>query len=355
MRRFLAFVGFILALALLTINLPHITHASADEQVNVYDEQKNLVKSVVFVVGHDQYFVNGKTPGVKMDAKPFIEQGRTFVPVRYLSNALGVTDEHIGWEEKTKLVTLKQPGFPVVELVIGNKTIKSDGKAAAMDVAPQARQGRTYLPARWVAEALGYQVDWDPKLPNVVLCYPKGADKPDITGVLEYVKVPVQPEQPVTPPVEPKQPEQQPSGEVIDLTGKGESIAKYPWAKYLTPEYKINWLTYEEFNSNVYQLGTMKTYGMRVTKDDVYFTLENGCGAVWLYEGGDVLRVRESSGPTKAKYEYGYSVVNDRSDKYGNGIVSWPTADITKISHIFLDRADTILAIENPLYQGGNK
>ncbi|MBF7082401.1 copper amine oxidase N-terminal domain-containing protein [Desulfallas sp. Bu1-1] len=343
MRRFLAFVGFILALALLTINLPYITHASADEQVNVYDEQKNLVKSVVFVLGLDQYFVNGKTPGVKMDAKPFVEQGRTFVPVRYLSNALGVTDEHVGWESPR--VTLDEPGFPVVELSVGSKTIRSNGKSIAMDVSSQVKWGRTHLPARWVAEALGYQVEWLPEH-NIVLCWPKGTERPDISDVVAHIKGEV----PVTPPV------QQPSGEVIDLTGKGESITKYPWAKYLTPEYKINWLTYEEFNSNVYQLGeerygALKTYGMRVTKDDVYFTLEGGCGRVLLYEGGDVLRVRESSGPTDDKYEYGYSVVNDRRDKYSN----WPTADITKVSHIFLDWADTILAVENPLYQGGNK
>jgi hypothetical protein len=30
-----------------------------------------------------------------------------------------------------------------------------------MDVAPVIKEGRTYLPARYVAEALGYRVDWD--------------------------------------------------------------------------------------------------------------------------------------------------------------------------------------------------
>ncbi|WP_347489212.1 hypothetical protein ABDB91_18575 [Desulfoscipio sp. XC116] len=54
---------------MLAINLPFITGAHADEQVDIYDQQKDLVKSVVFLVGNDKYFINGQTPGVKMDSQ----------------------------------------------------------------------------------------------------------------------------------------------------------------------------------------------------------------------------------------------------------------------------------------------
>lgn len=96
-RRFVLFLIFVVFLALFTINLRHIIPAHAETRVDVY-EQKQLVKSVVFVVGLNEYFVDNQTPGVKMDAKPFIKDGRTFVPVRYLGNALGVTDENITWD-----------------------------------------------------------------------------------------------------------------------------------------------------------------------------------------------------------------------------------------------------------------
>ncbi|MCL6478336.1 MAG: copper amine oxidase N-terminal domain-containing protein, partial [Peptococcaceae bacterium] len=59
------------------------------DQVNVYENQK-LLKSVVFKIGTPYYVVNGQKPGVKMDVAPFIENDRTFVPVRFLGNALGV-------------------------------------------------------------------------------------------------------------------------------------------------------------------------------------------------------------------------------------------------------------------------
>lgn len=194
MQKLMAFVGLILALALLTINLPHITNANANEQVDVYDQQKKLVKSVVFALGAKEYFVNNQTPGVRMDVAPFIENGRTFVPVRFLSNALGVVDDNIGWDEKARLVTLAEPGFPKVELVIGSRTIESNGQPKQMDVAPVIKDRRTFLPARFVAEALGYQVDWD-AANQVVICWPKGMEKPDIDKVMEHIEVaPVEPE-----------------------------------------------------------------------------------------------------------------------------------------------------------------
>ncbi|MDK2888068.1 MAG: hypothetical protein PWP72_946 [Thermoanaerobacter sp.] len=174
----------VLALFLLAVlALPALAQ---QEKVDVYENQK-LVKSVVFVVGTREYFVNGQTPGVKMDVAPFVEQGRTFVPVRFLSNALGVEDKNIGWDEKARLVTLKQPGYPVVELVVGSKQLKSNGKVTNMDVSPLVRSGRTFLPARWVAEALGYQVEWDASL-GLVVCWPKGEPKPDLNAVKEYLQ-----------------------------------------------------------------------------------------------------------------------------------------------------------------------
>mgnify|MGYP000893562554 CR=1 FL=1 len=39
--------------------------------------------------------------------------------------------------------------------------LKVNDKNIIMDVAPEVVNGRTFLPARWVAEALGYQVLWD--------------------------------------------------------------------------------------------------------------------------------------------------------------------------------------------------
>ena len=48
-----------------------------------------------------------------------------------------------------------------IVLVINDKTAVVDGKAVSNDVAPLIVNGRTYTPARFVAEALGAKVDWN--------------------------------------------------------------------------------------------------------------------------------------------------------------------------------------------------
>lgn len=156
--------------------------AEQKEQVNVI-ENNRLVKSVVFVEGKSEYFVNGQTPGVKMDAAPYISQSRTFVPVRYLGNALGVTDENIAWDTATSKAKLVL-GDKSAELTIGQKQILANGQAKPVDVAPELMNSRTYLPARFVAEALGYQVEF---VDGLVVCFPEGTEKPDLSAVKQYL------------------------------------------------------------------------------------------------------------------------------------------------------------------------
>ncbi|MEW6447172.1 MAG: copper amine oxidase N-terminal domain-containing protein [Bacillota bacterium] len=121
-----------------------------------------------------------------MDAAPFIENGRTYVPVRYLALALGVAEKDIGWDAKTQTVTLVM-GERAVSLKIGSAFITVEGgvyansAAKQMDVAPVIKKGRTYLPARWVAEAFGYAVSWDPGTKTMLVYPPEQEPQPDPT------------------------------------------------------------------------------------------------------------------------------------------------------------------------------
>lgn len=184
MKRFLFFAVFIVALALVTINLPMVKHAHAEEaKIDVYDQQE-LVKSVVFKIDVPYYVVNGRTPGVKMDVAPFIRSGRTFVPVRFLGNALGLDDSKITWDNETETATLK--GNATLRMTIGQASVSSNGVTRLIDVAPILQSDRTFLPARYVAEGLGYQVAWDEKN-NVVVCWPAGQPQPDISAAVDYL------------------------------------------------------------------------------------------------------------------------------------------------------------------------
>ncbi|NPV74309.1 MAG: copper amine oxidase N-terminal domain-containing protein [Pelotomaculum sp.] len=161
--------------------MPWLYPAMAD-QVNVYENRK-LVKSVVFKIGVPYYVVNGQMPGVKMDVAPFIHNDRTFVPVRFLGNALGVDDSNISWDNDTQTATLKD-AKAVLSMTIGKPEVVSNGAAKVIDVAPMlVDPGRTMLPARFVAEGLGYEVDWD-EATQTVICWPAGQPKPDVSAMV---------------------------------------------------------------------------------------------------------------------------------------------------------------------------
>ena len=119
-----------------------------------------------------------------MDVAPSIKVGRTLVPVRFLANSSGVDSANISWDNP--IVTLSQLGFPVVALRIGEKFIGVSGEIIATEIAPLIENGRTMLPARFVAEALGYQVTWLPEQ-RVVLAWPQGEPRPELGRVLGYL------------------------------------------------------------------------------------------------------------------------------------------------------------------------
>jgi hypothetical protein len=137
--------------------------------------------SAEFVIGLNQYFVNNQTPGISMDVAPYIDasSGRTLVPVRYLGDALGATTN---WDADIQGVTVSTDVYNV-SMNIGSTTLTVNGQTSQMDVAPVIKDGRTYLPARWVANALGYQVDWNAQY-QIVIIWPNGTTEPDYSNVI---------------------------------------------------------------------------------------------------------------------------------------------------------------------------
>lgn len=103
-----------------------------------------------------------------MDVEPYIKNDRTYVPVRYLAYALGVSEGGISWDVKTQKVGIFKDKYNIV-LTIGSTTMLANKKTVIMDVAPEITRGRTMLPARWVAEALGAEVEWDEKTGEITI------------------------------------------------------------------------------------------------------------------------------------------------------------------------------------------
>ena len=63
----------------------------------------------------------------------------------------------IEWDGATNIATLTR-GQYIIALTIGSKTALRNGVEYRMDVSPRLAEGRTQLPARFVAEGLSYKV-----------------------------------------------------------------------------------------------------------------------------------------------------------------------------------------------------
>lgn len=117
----------------------------------------------VFAVGRSTFLAQNREQS--MDVAPYIKNGRTYVPVRYLAEALGAK---VDWDPARRLATLTK-GDTRVELAVEDANICVNGKYTTMDVKPEVVNGRMMLPARYVAEAFGALVSWNGSTREVVL------------------------------------------------------------------------------------------------------------------------------------------------------------------------------------------
>lgn len=103
-------------------------------------------------------FVNGKLIEKYHDnMRPFIDNNsRTQVPLRTLAEAMGF---EVVYENKTKTITIPTNGGNVV-LQIGSNKVQTPDGTISMDTAAVIINGRTYVPIRFVSEALGWTVGY---------------------------------------------------------------------------------------------------------------------------------------------------------------------------------------------------
>ena len=83
---------------------------------------------------------------------PVVINGRTFVPIRFVTERLGASS--IEWDDATKTATIQ---YYLNRIVIteGNKSIRVERNRIEMDSAAFTMNDRMYVPLRAVSEALG--------------------------------------------------------------------------------------------------------------------------------------------------------------------------------------------------------
>ena len=101
--------------------------------------------------------------GVKLEftdnVTPFLDEQseRTLVPMRDIFEAVGAV---VQWDESTQtVIAVKDSSF--VTLQIGSEKAFVNSEEKQLDVKALIKDDRTFVPLRFVSEALGAEVEWD--------------------------------------------------------------------------------------------------------------------------------------------------------------------------------------------------
>lgn len=94
---------------------------------------------------------------LRLDQEPIMREGRTFVPVRGIFEAV---DAKVEWDSQTNKITASK-GLETVQIRVGENIALVNGRTTVLDASPFVLNGRTLVPLRFVTEALGSNVSWD--------------------------------------------------------------------------------------------------------------------------------------------------------------------------------------------------
>lgn len=93
---------------------------------------------------------------IHYDVPPALVEGRTLIPARQTFEAMGAA---VLWDEARRLVTVTR-GDRVVEITLDKSQMRVNGTAVQLDAPARILDGRTLIPLRAVASALGSTVTW---------------------------------------------------------------------------------------------------------------------------------------------------------------------------------------------------
>lgn len=143
----------------------HFDHVVKEGFVNIItagrdQDDASFTKKVVVPVG-EKYLIAGEEQ-VALDVPAYISAaGYTMLPVRAVATALGINNNNVLWNQASRTVTILY-GQRIITMVAGQKVVTVNGNTIPASATVQIKDGRTFLPMRDLATALGVtDITWD--------------------------------------------------------------------------------------------------------------------------------------------------------------------------------------------------
>ncbi|MGB9750511.1 MAG: copper amine oxidase N-terminal domain-containing protein [Caldisericia bacterium] len=155
-----------------------VIQIDSGHNVNEYDEKNNTYEKKIHIfkisslvlkiwIGNSIGYVNDKK--IELETPPIIINKRTMVPLRFIIENFG---GDIYWDSTDLSIKIVFPE-KVILMWINNRIAYINGEKYILDSPPIIINGRTLVPVRFVVEALGAYVFWNPVDLGVTIIYEK--------------------------------------------------------------------------------------------------------------------------------------------------------------------------------------
>ncbi|XEC95362.1 stalk domain-containing protein [Paenibacillus tarimensis] len=114
-----------------------------------------VTPTVILTAGKKEATINGQA--VKLDVAPLILKGTTYLPLKFLADAV---EGQVAWDNTAKRATFIR-GDKLLDVWLGKQQFVLNGTRSEAQVAPIVVKGRTLVPVRLVSEQLGLTVRWE--------------------------------------------------------------------------------------------------------------------------------------------------------------------------------------------------
>lgn len=113
----------------------------------------------------DNLSTSATSKNIELEVTPYIKNNRTFIPVRFVADALGASVE---WDAETGTATLRSEEN-IIKLKTNDKYMYVNHEKIKMDTVPHIVNDRMMIPIRYIAENLNCDVQWDGKTSTALI------------------------------------------------------------------------------------------------------------------------------------------------------------------------------------------
>ena len=132
-----------------------------------------------YVIGKKKFTENqeGVNSEKELDVAPFIENGRTMLPLRAIAESIGIK---VDWDNSTRTAIFTNGDLVAKIQIDGNKVVISDGRIIELDAKPRIVKDRIVLPITNVSQIFGLtngntadgedqDIEWDNETQSVII------------------------------------------------------------------------------------------------------------------------------------------------------------------------------------------